>query len=162
MHLFTQTKKCWNPGSDVAVDECMACFTGRSSDILTIKNKPISTGFKIWALAQEGYISHWIFHQKGKGPVGVKPPTPHLNKTNSVVVACLESLPKQPYCVWLDNLFISNNLLQYLHHKGYEAAGTARANSGMVEELIQKKARKKLEISTSGGLYSRQLVTTRK
>lgn len=138
-HLLTQVKQFWNPGSDLAVDECMARFTGRSNDILTIKSKPISTGFKIWAIAQQGYILHWIWHQKGKGPVGIKPPNRRLNKTNSVVISCLESLPKQPYCVWLDNLFVSNNLLHYLRQNGYGAAGTARTNSGVAQELVKKK-----------------------
>lgn len=121
----------------------MARFTGRSSDILIIKNKPISTGFKIWAIAQEGYILHWIWHQKVKGPVGIKPPNRRLNKTDSVVISCLEILPKQPYCVWLDNLFVSNSLLHYLRQNGYGAAGTARTNSGMAEELVKKKNEEK-------------------
>ncbi len=121
----------------------MARFTGRSHDILTIKNKPISIKFKIRALAEQIYILYWIWNKKGKRPVNIKPPNRKLNKTNTVVLACLESLPKQPYYVWLDNLFVNNNLLQYLCQKGYDPAKTARANSGMVEELINHKAEEK-------------------
>ena len=51
-YLLTQVKQFWNLRSDLAVDECMAQFIGRSNNILTIKNKSISTGFKIWAIAQ--------------------------------------------------------------------------------------------------------------
>ena len=54
-HMLKQTTSYWNPGTDVAVDEAMTRFTGRSSDIVTIPNKPIATGFKIWVLAQMGY-----------------------------------------------------------------------------------------------------------
>ncbi len=72
----------------------MARFTGRSSDIITIKNKPISTEFKIWAIALEEYILHCIWNQKRKGPVGIKPSNRRLIKTNSIVISCLERLPK--------------------------------------------------------------------
>ena len=131
-HLLTQVKQFWNPGSDLAVDKCMARFTGWSNDILTIKNKPISIGFKIWVIAQQGYIFHRIWHQKGKGPGGIKPPNRRLNKTNSIIISCLKSLPKQPYYIWLDNLFVSNNLLYYLCQNGYGAADIAYTNSDMV------------------------------
>ncbi|MCJ1465813.1 hypothetical protein MMC07_004432 [Pseudocyphellaria aurata] len=83
----------------------------------------LSAGFKIWALAQKGYLLHWIWHQKIKVPVGVKPPklpkTRRINSTNSVAVACLKSLPGQPYCVWLDNLFVSKNLMTYFREQGF-------------------------------------------
>lgn len=116
----------------------MARFTGRSSDTLHIPGKPIPVGFKIWELSQEGYILHWIYYQKGKkgGPVGVNPPKP-LKPTNSVVPGCLNELKDQPYHVWLDNPFISHKLLAYLRKHDWGAAGTARANSGMLQKLIE-------------------------
>lgn len=122
----------------------MARFTGRSSDTLDIPEKPIPVGFKIWALAQKGYILHWIYYQKGKkgGPVGVHPPKP-LNPTNAVVPACLSELKDQPYHVWLDNLFISHKLLAYFRKHDWGAAGTARPNSGMRQKLIELKKEEK-------------------
>lgn len=50
--LQAQFLKYWIPGRDVTVDEIIECFSGRSSDILTIPSKPIPTGYKIWAVAQ--------------------------------------------------------------------------------------------------------------
>jgi hypothetical protein len=43
--------------SDVAVDEAMQRFLGRSSHVVTIKTKPTITGLKIWTLAAKGYIT---------------------------------------------------------------------------------------------------------
>lgn len=137
----------------------MARFCGRAHDSLTIPSKPIPTGFKIWALGQQGYLLHWIWHQKNKGPVEVKPPKlpkPHaINPTNSVVVACLKSLPVQPYCVWLDNLFVSKNLMTYLREEGFSAAGTATTKSGVSESMVKRKqAEKNKDIYEWGTLFT--------
>ena len=86
---------------------------------------------------------HWISHQKKKGPVGIKPPNRGVNKTNSVVISGFESLSKQLYYVWLDNLFVSNNLLHYLRQNSYRAAGTTRTNLGIAQELVKKKNKEK-------------------
>ncbi|KFA55625.1 hypothetical protein S40293_10059 [Stachybotrys chartarum IBT 40293] len=59
-------------GSHIAVDEAICGFQGRSKQKVTIKNKPTPTGLKIWILATQGYILHWIWHTPGSalGPVG--------------------------------------------------------------------------------------------
>jgi hypothetical protein len=137
-HLLLKCKEFWIPGTDIAVDEGMERFQGRSQDNLTIPSKPQPIGFKVWCTAQQGYTLHWIFHQKTKGPVGIKPPK-GLNPTNAVVVRSLEALPRQQYCVWLDNLFVSHKLLKYLRSMGIGAAGTARVNSGVVRRLADLK-----------------------
>ena len=54
--MQAQFLKYWIPGRDLAIDECMIRFTGRSHDIMTIPSKPIPTGYKVWAVAQKGYI----------------------------------------------------------------------------------------------------------
>lgn len=145
-HIFTIAQELWVPGRDLAVDEIMERFTGRSSDIVTIPSKPIPTGYKVWAIAQLGYILNIIFHQNGKGPIGSKAPKGSgINPTQAVVVSLLQNLRKPPigpsfrYCVWLDNLFVSTTLLSYLRKLGYGAAGTARTNSGICKEFVAKK-----------------------
>jgi hypothetical protein len=47
LHIFTVVQELWVPGQDLAVDEIIECFTGRSSDIVTIPSKPIPTGYKV-------------------------------------------------------------------------------------------------------------------
>jgi hypothetical protein len=135
------------PGRDLAVDEAMERFTGKSKDTLIIPSKPISEGYKIWCLAQKGYILVWCWHKKGKGknrgPQGVVLPTElKTNPTASVVPHLISKLPtaKFHYCVYLDNLFTSTKLLKVLRDRGIGATGTCRKNSGISEDLAQKKA----------------------
>ena len=52
----------WVPATRVSVDEAMVPFDGRASEISIIKNKPISTGFKLWTIAQRGHFLSWLFH----------------------------------------------------------------------------------------------------
>jgi hypothetical protein len=37
----------WKPGRDLAVDEIIVRFEGRSKEITTVLNKPIPTGYKV-------------------------------------------------------------------------------------------------------------------
>jgi len=131
----------------VAVDEVMQRFKGRSHDTLTIPTKPTPEGYKIWVVADEGYVLAWIYHQRGKGPLNVKVPKElGSNKTATVVADLLDQLPKQPgyaYGVFLDNLFTSHKLLLYLRKRGYGATGTARSNSGIYKEFVQLKTQDK-------------------
>jgi hypothetical protein len=106
IHIFTVVQELWIPGQDLAVDEIMERFTGQSLDIVTISSKPIPTGYKVWAVAQLGYILNVIYHCNGKGPIGSKVPKGSgINPTQAVVVNLLLSLQKPPigptfrYCV---------------------------------------------------------------
>jgi hypothetical protein len=127
----------------VAVDEVMQRFKGRSHDTLTILTKPTSEGYKIWVVADEGYVLVWIYHQRGKGPLDVKVPKElGSNKTATVVVDLLDQLSKQSgyaYGVFLDNLFTSHKLLLYLRRRGYGVTGTARSNFGIYKNFVQLK-----------------------
>jgi Transposase IS4 len=58
----------WNPGTHVAVDECIEGFTGRTADTVNIPTKPTPIGYKIWVLAQEGYVLDFLFHVRGSKP----------------------------------------------------------------------------------------------
>jgi hypothetical protein len=52
------------PGQNVSFDEMMVPFTGRSQHTLRIKNKPISEGFKIWALCDHGYTWDFLWYSR--------------------------------------------------------------------------------------------------
>ena len=140
-------KKHWKPGRFVAVDEVMQRFKGRSHDTLTIPTKPTPEGYKIWVVADEGYVLAWIYHQRGKAPLDVKVSKElGSNKTVTVVADLLDQLPKQSgyiYEVFLDNLFTSHKLLLYLRKRGYGVIGTARSNSGIYKEFVQLKTQDK-------------------
>jgi hypothetical protein len=138
-------------GSHVAVDEAICGFQGQTKQKVTIPGKPTPTGLKIWILATQGYILHWIWHSPGRalGPVGrpqrrkKKPQDdPYdVNPTQAVVVALLETLPRNTYHVFLDNLFSSPQLFRQLRqlHLGVGATGTARTNAGLYERLVKAK-----------------------
>jgi hypothetical protein len=96
-HIWTISCRLWIPGQDLVVDECIERFSGHSLDIVTIPSKPISTGYKVWAIAQLGYILGILYHRNGKGPVGSKaPPSSGINPTQAVVVTLLKTLPNPP------------------------------------------------------------------
>ena len=54
-------------GQNVSFDEMMVPFSGRSKHTLKMKNKPISEGFKIWALCDHGYLWDFLFYSRTTG-----------------------------------------------------------------------------------------------
>ena len=67
-HLRTTCKKLWYLGTHVAIDEAIIAYRGRTHHTIKIKNKPISEGYKVWVLAEAGYVWTWLWHSKIKGP----------------------------------------------------------------------------------------------
>jgi hypothetical protein len=124
----------------LAIDEAIARYTGRSKAITTIPNKPTPTGIKIWVAAQRGFFLRWLYHQPGKkgGAFGASK-IKGLNATQSVVPTLLNQLPKATYHVYLDNLFTSTQLLEYLRSEGFAATGTCTVSSGVHEDIVYLK-----------------------
>ena len=58
----TSKKVCKFPALGVSIDEQMKKFKGRSRQTFRMKNKPISEGYKFWAIccANSGYCYHFI------------------------------------------------------------------------------------------------------
>ena len=54
-------------GQNVSFDEMMVLFSGRSRHTLKMKNKPISKGFKVWALCEHGYLWDFLFYSRTSG-----------------------------------------------------------------------------------------------
>jgi hypothetical protein len=128
----------------------MVRFEGQAIWATTIPNKPIPTGFKVWAIAQRAFLLVWNFHipGKGNGPVGVKTPRELRgtikegkggNKTQAVALSLVERLPKRTYYLWMDNLFTSTKFLELLRKRGFGGTGTCRTSSGVIYELVQIK-----------------------
>lgn len=124
----------------------MVRFEGRAKEATTIPTKPTPTGFKVWILAQLGFLWAWNFHVPGQGNGPVDVLTPRElggtkagkggNKTQAVVVKLVKSLPRKGFHIFLDNLFTSTKLLEYLRSLGFGVTGTARTTSGMIQELV--------------------------
>ena len=50
-----QAKKCFLPSTNVAIDEMMIRFLGRSAHTIKMPNKPICLGYKVLAVCDAGY-----------------------------------------------------------------------------------------------------------
>jgi hypothetical protein len=74
--LVSSFQRYWKPSTNLSVDECIEGFTGRASDTVNIPTKPVPIGFKIWVLADQGYVFDFLWHVKGdkkdQGPQGLR------------------------------------------------------------------------------------------
>jgi Transposase IS4 len=123
-----------------------------------VPRKPTPTGFKVWAVAQRGFLICWNWHVPGdkNGPVGVRPPREPggtikagngRNKTQAVVLRLIGRLPKPlpgcSYHVFLDNLFVSTRMVEYARSLGIIVTGTYRDTRGAIQELLDLKKKDK-------------------
>ena len=126
-HIRLTCKKLYRPGAHLAVNEMIECFMGCAPEIVNIPTKPTLKGFKIWVLANEGYILDQLWHARGDkaGLVNLNETFTEKGflKTQAVVLDLLtqrdaesnESLyPPEKHVVWLNNLFTSVKLLTRL------------------------------------------------
>src|SRR5436305_12818679 len=60
-HLRVLCRKFWRPGPHLAVDETIQRFMGRAAETVNIASKPTPKGFKIWVLANRGYVLDWLW-----------------------------------------------------------------------------------------------------
>ena len=139
-HLRTKFKEYWTTGTHLTVDETMSRFMGRTAEIVNIPSKPIPEGYKIWVLANGGYVLDWLYHTRGDGPVDLDEYWTwwcNLPKTQALVCELVKQQGIHDDCrhmVWMDNLFTSAELLRRLKKEGFGAAGTARTTKTAREE----------------------------
>ena len=118
--LYQAFKRHWATGTHLTVDESIQRFMGRAVEIVNIPSKPIPEGFKIWILANTGYVLNWLFHAKGDRlrPIDLDDFwTDNLGflKTQAVVLDLVTQqgvLGGFYHIIWLDNLFTSARLLR--------------------------------------------------
>lgn len=141
-HTF---KYYWKTASHVAVDETIPRFMGRSKETVNIPSKSVPEGFKIWVLANAGYVLDWLYHAKGDdaGPVDLDDYWTNdrgFSKTQAVVLDLLKQKgisEHQQHVVWLDNLFTSARLLSVLKEEVFGAAGTVPTTKTR-QEIIEE------------------------
>ena len=168
-HLQEAFKKYWKSGTHLAVDETIQRFMGRAKEIVNIPSKPTPEGFKIWVLANQGYVLDWMFHAKGQnrgdGPQDLDDYWTDwlgFSKTQAVVLDLVaqEGINKDHFhIIWLDNLFTSARLLIRLEEEGFGAAGTVRTSTTRREDLEATEGSQVQRTSTepNRGLDSRLL-----
>ena len=125
-------QKFWKPGSNLAVDEMMIRFFGRSVHTTKMINKPIKQGYKMWAICERGYLFNFMFYSRFWKTIELDNHellTTHQN----VVFTLARSLPNLPtgqtYTIYMDNLFTNTVLFRELKKIGIGACGTTRASS---------------------------------
>ena len=152
--LLSSFQRYWKPGTNVAVDECIEGFTGRANDTVNIPTKPTPIGFKIWVLADRGYVFDLLWHVKGdkkdQGPQGLRSiwEEKGFSKTQAVVLELMTRMPNggKGHAVHIDNLFTSSKLLSTLRDYGIGAAGTVRTSKTKREENEEKREKQQLEL----------------
>lgn len=136
--LRIEAKKYWVSTTHLTIDEAIQRFLGRAKETVNIPSKPTPEGFKIWVLANAGYILDWLFHAKGSGPVFFDDYWVQrgYSATQAVVFELLfqEGIEQDSkHVVWIDNLFTSSRLLSALRDRGFAAAGTVRTTQSRVD-----------------------------
>ena len=148
-HLRLSCRKLYTPGTHLAVNETIQRFMGRASEIINIPSKPTPEGFKIWVLANKGYVLNYLWHAKGdkKGPVDLNTTFTEeegFSKTQAVVLNLLTQRNPETneplyspgrHIIWLNNLFTSVKLLARLRELRIRGAGTVRTSKTKREEL---------------------------
>ncbi len=120
--LLTTFQRYWEPATDVAIDEYIEGFTGRSGNTVNILTKPTPIRFKIWVLADQGYVFDLLWHVKGdgkdEGPQGLRITwgKQGFSRTQAVVLELMTRMLNQGkgHAAHIDNLFTSSKLLTTL------------------------------------------------
>uniref|UniRef100_A0A2H8TXQ0 PiggyBac transposable element-derived protein 2 n=1 Tax=Melanaphis sacchari TaxID=742174 RepID=A0A2H8TXQ0_9HEMI len=110
------------PEENVAIDEMMVPFKGRSSQKQYLKSKPKKWGFKVWVMANsDGYVNCFELYQGASntsiklhyGPIG-----------DTVIRLCHGLIGKNHKLFIMDNLFPSLPLLRHLRDQQILVLGT--------------------------------------
>ena len=120
-HLSSKFSSLYDPSQDVAVDEAMIKFQGRSALKQYMPMKPIKRGIKVWVLGDStnGYFSRFQVYtgRQENREVGLGA---HVVKTLT------SDLKNKYHHVYFDNFFTSVQLLEQLEEEGIYSCGTAR------------------------------------
>jgi len=141
-------QKYWIPGAHLAVDEGMIPYLGHTRHAIKAPHKPIKQGYKIWALADLGYIFNWLWYSKAQGTEGLGKRSRQntMADTQALVISLAKSLPNsaaQDYILYLDNLFTNGLLAKALRELDIGVMGTTRVKAlDLPPELIQLKQAK--------------------
>jgi hypothetical protein len=111
-------------------------------------NKPIKQGYKLYGIADHGYIYSWIWSSRIHGLEDI-PVFDTLTNTGSLVRALVSTLPRTSMTIYMDNYFTSVPLFETLRRLKYGAVGTTRPHERFPAELSKlKKENTRLEWNT--------------
>jgi hypothetical protein len=112
-------------------------------------NKPIKQGYKIYGIADHGYIYNWLWSSREKGLQDIVL-HPGLTNTGCLVRQLALSLPRRFLTIYLDNYFTSVPLFSELRACNFGAVGTTRPHKEFPGQLsdIKNRFSTKLEWNT--------------
>ena len=121
-YLSKQCRTLFTPGQDLAVDEAMIKYKGRSSIKQYMPKKPIKRGFKIWMLADSdsGYVIKFNVYE-GKTTTNTE-----KGLAKKVVLSLTEGIYKKYHHIYFDNFFTGIDLMLDLLRLGTYSCGTFR------------------------------------
>ena len=141
-HLSAKFAEAYDPHKEVAVDEAMIKFQGRSSLKQYVSKKPVKRGIKVWVLgdSKTGYFSKFdVYCSKGTSP--------EKSLGARVVKTLTEPLKGKFHHVYFDNFFTSAELLTDLEKDGVYACmwdseeGSSRFSGGTEESQPERKVK---------------------
>lgn len=123
-YVTAKCREVYMPQREVAVDEAMIKFQGRSSLKQYMPLKPIKRGIKVWVLgdSHNGYFVDFTVYTGKQGNEAVK------GLGSQVVLSLTAQLQGKHHVVYFDNFFTSVELLEELLQWGVYACGTVRSN----------------------------------
>ena len=121
----------------------------RSLHTYKMPKKLIKQGYKIYGIADHGYIYNWVWSSREKGLQDVFN-FPDLTKTACLVRSLALSLPRRYITIYMDNYFTSIPLFAELQACKFGAVSTTRPHKQIPSELsiIKKRFAKRLEWNT--------------
>jgi len=151
------------PATNVAIDEMMVRFTGRSVHTVMMRAKPIPQGFKMLALCERGYTYAFMFTSRVDRFSDLQrglyngPSQQALSPTSSAVFQLMMSLPYTNYrfVLYCDNYFSNIPLFKALREYSIAACGTTRPNSARYPPVLKfNKHTSRLPWNTLSGVVS--------
>jgi hypothetical protein len=121
----------------------------RSLHTYKMPKKPIKQGYKIYGIADHGYIFNWLWSSQEKGLQDMVL-HPNLTNTGCLVRNLALSLPRCYLTIYLDNYFTSIPLFSELRACNFGVVGITRPHKEFPESLTELKNRfsTKLEWNT--------------
>jgi hypothetical protein len=110
------------PTQSLTIDDALVGFKGRASIKQYIRSKPHKWGFKVWCLANEGYL---LAFQVYEGKEAVR--SEH-GQAHAAVLRLVQPYQRTPHILYMDNEFTSPALLDALLQRGMRGCGTVRRN----------------------------------
>jgi Transposase IS4 len=112
-------------------------------------SKPIPQGYKIYGIADHGYLYGFLWSSKTEGLQDILL-QPQLTKTGCLVRSLALTLPRRELTIYIDNYFTSVPLFEELRACRFGAVGTTRPHLEFLARMkeIKDKFSKKLEWNT--------------